>query len=132
METSKTTKERDELYKFVHGLRIYMVKLKEVYDQTNIEFENALEHMYSRIREPDSRSNRNFQCRKCGCSTFHKSSDCLAKRYTKCLMCGKSNHLTVACEKGLIPVPISDFTLNLLNRLDREAYERKAALKSVK
>ena len=92
----------------------YAFNARERYKAVKEELVHVLNTLYKMIRP-----RRNFECGRCGSSSFHEHPKCMSQGKT-CAIRGKSNHFAAACRKILEPIEADSSVLDILGRLHDE------------
>ena len=108
--------QRNEIYYFNSRALNYAFEQRERYKAVEEELVHVLDTLYT-MKASAVRPRRNFECGRCGSSSFHEDLKCMFQGKT-CAICGKSNHFAAACRKILKPIEANSSVLDILRRLD--------------
>ena len=116
LEIKSLTFQRNEIYYFNSKALNYAFDARERYKSVKEELVHVLNTLY-KMTASAVRPRRNFECGRCGSSSFHEQPKCMSQGKT-CAICGKSNHFAAACRKILEPIEADSSVLDILRRLD--------------
>ena len=97
LEIKSLTFQRNEIYYFNSKALNYAFDARECYKAVKEELVHVLNTLY-KMTASAVRPRRNFECGRCGSSSFHEHPKCMSQGKT-CAICGKSNHFAAACRK---------------------------------
>ena len=123
LEIKSLTFQRNEIYYFNSKALNYAFDASERYKAVKEELVHVLNTLY-KMTASAVRPRRNFECGRCGSSSFHEHPKCMSQGKT-CPICGKSNHFAAACRKILEPIEADSSVLDILRRLDETLPPRK-------
>ena len=123
LEIKSLTFQRNEIYYFNSKALNYAFDARERYKAVKEELVHVLNTLY-KMTASAGRPRRNFECGRCGSSSFHEHPKCMSQGKT-CAICGKSNHFAAACRKILEPIEADSSVLDILRRLDETLPPRK-------
>ena len=123
LEIKSLTFQRNEIYYFNSKALNYAFDARERYKAVKEELVHVLNTLY-KMTASAVRPRRNFECGRCGSSSFHEHPKCMSQGKT-CAICGKSNHFAAACRKILEPIEADSSVLDILRRLDETLPPRK-------
>ena len=123
LEIKSLTFQRNEIYYFNSKALDYAFDARERYKAVKEELVHVLNTLY-KMTASAVRPRRNFECGRCGSSSFHEHPKCMSQGKT-CAICGKSNHFAAACRKILEPIEADSSVLDILRRLDETLPPRK-------
>ena len=123
LEIKSLTFQRNEIYYFNSKALNYAFDARERYKVVKEELLHVLNTFY-KMTASAIRPRRNFECGRCGSSSFHEHPKCMSQGKT-CAICGKSNHFAAACRKILKPIEADSSVLDILRRLDETLPPRK-------
>ena len=116
LEIKSLTFQRNEIYFFNSKALNYAFDARERYKAVKEELVHVLNTLY-KMTASAVRPRRNFECGRCGSSSFHEHPKCMSQGKT-CAICGKSNNFAAACRKILEPIEADSSVLDILRRLD--------------
>ena len=123
LEIKSLTFQRNEIYYFNSKALDYAFDARERYKAVKEELNHVLNTLY-KMTASSVRPCRNFECGRCGSSSFHEHPKCMSQGKS-CAICGKSNHFAAACRKILEPIEADSSVLDILRRLDETLPPRK-------
>ena len=123
LEIKSLTFQRNKIYYFNSKALDYAFDARERYKAVKEELVHVLNTLY-KMTASAVRPRRNFECGRCGSSSFHEHPKCMSQGKT-CVICGKSNHFAAACRKILEPIEADSSVLDILRRLDETLPPRK-------
>ena len=116
LEIKSLTFQRNEIYYFNSKALNYAFDARERHKAVKEELGYVLNTLY-KMTASAVRPRRNFECGRCGSSSFHEHPKCMSQGKT-CAICGKSNHFAASCRKILEPIEADSSVLDILRRLD--------------